>query len=266
MVRFLLALFFSISLWLSAQAGAATAQPQPENASIMVMADPSLAVPITQLARRYSQAHLITITTAFTPSHDQARLIEDGASADIFIAARARWVDDLRAKGLTDVYSQSVLVRNRLVLVGPGESRMEIALSPTCPLAASLRAQNDSPLLAVGNPDYLSEGGFAIEMLRKHDMMQDIEPLLAFFRDSGEIADTISKHAAYGITYATEAAHMQGTRVIGLFPEEMHTPVIYQAVIVAGENMTPARAFLEYLKSDEAKAVFKADGFLLSPG
>ena len=34
----------------------------------------------------------------------------------------------------------------------------------------------------------------------------------------------------------------------------------FVAAVVAGENMTPAREFLEYLKSPEAKAVFKHSG------
>jgi ABC-type molybdate transport system substrate-binding protein len=39
-------------------------------------------------------------------------------------------------------------------------------------------------------------------------------------------------------------------------------PSRYNGVAIAGDNMDEARKFLEYLKSDTAKAVFKAKGFL----
>ena len=36
--------------------------------------------------------------------------------------------------------------------------------------------------------------------------------------------------------------------------------VHFTAAVVAGENMTPARLFLEYLKSPEAQAIFRKNG------
>lgn len=52
-------------------------------------------------------------------------------------------------------------------------------------------------------------------------------------------------------------------RVVGTFPADSHPPVIYPAARVAGHNSPAAIAFLHYLITPEAAAVFKKYGFEL---
>jgi molybdate transport system substrate-binding protein len=51
-------------------------------------------------------------------------------------------------------------------------------------------------------------------------------------------------------------------RVVGVFPEDSHPPITYQAAIVKGNNMETGRVFLAFLKSPEAKNIFQKYGFL----
>jgi len=55
-------------------------------------------------------------------------------------------------------------------------------------------------------------------------------------------------------------------KIIGTFPEDTHPPIIYPIALTA--NASPdAAAFLAYIRSDKAKPLFEAQGFMvLGPG
>jgi molybdate transport system substrate-binding protein len=52
--------------------------------------------------------------------------------------------------------------------------------------------------------------------------------------------------------------------VIGTFPADSHPPIVYPVALTAqGAKSDAAKAYLEYLKSDAAKAVFEQAGFVI---
>jgi molybdate transport system substrate-binding protein len=50
-------------------------------------------------------------------------------------------------------------------------------------------------------------------------------------------------------------------KIVGLFPEDTHAPIIYPAAVTAETKAADAPAFLDYLKTDAAKALFEKQGF-----
>jgi molybdate transport system substrate-binding protein len=65
-----------------------------------------------------------------------------------------------------------------------------------------------------------------------------------------------------GVVYSTDAAISDKIKVLGLFPEDSHPPIVYPVALTAGhETNATAQAFLEFLKGPEAKAVFEKYGF-----
>jgi ABC-type molybdate transport system substrate-binding protein len=73
--------------------------------SVSVLADKRLAVPLSELASLYAQKNSVTVSGAFGTSPEQEKRIEDGEAADLFITANPQLVQDLKTKGLVDVYS-----------------------------------------------------------------------------------------------------------------------------------------------------------------
>jgi molybdate transport system substrate-binding protein len=67
--------------------------------------------------------------------------------------------------------------------------------------------------------------------------------------------------APLGVVYATDAAISKKVRVIGIFPEYTHPPIVYPAALVRGNVTETARNFLKFLKGAEARGVFKKYGF-----
>ncbi len=66
--------------------------------------------------------------------------------------------------------------------------------------------------------------------------------------------------APLGIVYETDAKAEPLVRVVGVFPEDSHPPIRYPTALLKGAK-PDARAFLTYLASAEARAVFEKDGF-----
>jgi molybdate transport system substrate-binding protein len=67
--------------------------------------------------------------------------------------------------------------------------------------------------------------------------------------------------APLGQVYATDAAISKKVRIVGTFPTQSHPPIVYPVAVVAGGKADGAAAFMKFLKSAEAKAVFAKYGF-----
>jgi ABC-type molybdate transport system substrate-binding protein len=76
-----------------------------EISSVTVLADTHLAVVLSQLASEFARENAITISGTFGPSPQQEKRIEDGELADLFITADPALIQQLRVKGLVDIYS-----------------------------------------------------------------------------------------------------------------------------------------------------------------
>jgi molybdate transport system substrate-binding protein len=63
-----------------------------------------------------------------------------------------------------------------------------------------------------------------------------------------------------GIVYRTDAMQSDKVEVIGTFPADSHPPIVYPAACLK-ESPDAAKAFMEFLKTETAKTVFKHYGF-----
>ncbi len=81
--------------------------------SVTVLADARLAVPLSELASRFAQQSMISVAGSFGVSADQKKKIEDGESADLFITSDPALIEQLKIKGLVDVYSIQEIARSK---------------------------------------------------------------------------------------------------------------------------------------------------------
>jgi molybdate transport system substrate-binding protein len=54
-------------------------------------------------------------------------------------------------------------------------------------------------------------------------------------------------------------------RIVGLFPDASHPPIIYPAAVTAAAVNPAAAAFLGYLQGPRAATVFRKYGFIVLP-
>jgi len=226
--------------------------------SLTVFAAASLTDALQEIAERYEAEGHGRIVASFASSSDLARQIEHGAPADLFISADELWADYLDQRGLLDKTSRIALLRNRLVLIASAGNSANLVIAPHFPLAAALGGER----LAIGDPDHVPAGIYAKAALKSLGVWDELEPRLAraasvraalLFVERGE--------CPFGIVYRSDALADPKLRQLGLFAEDSHPPIIYPAALIAGRKSAEGLAFLHYLQSPDAAAIFRRLGF-----
>ena len=69
--------------------------------------------------------------------------------------------------------------------------------------------------------------------------------------------------AKFGIVYATDAKADPKVKVVGVFPEATHSPIVYPVALVASSKNPDAAAFLAYLSSPAASKILTEQGFTI---
>jgi molybdate transport system substrate-binding protein len=66
--------------------------------------------------------------------------------------------------------------------------------------------------------------------------------------------------APLGIVYETDAKIDPGVKIVGVFPEDTHPPIIYPVAMTKDAKFEAAK-YLAFLTTPEARAVFERYGF-----
>lgn len=241
-------------------AGAAFAQPE-QLVQLQILADPSIALPLTRAAREYSRLHEVSISVSFASSDEQLRRMEQGTVADIFVTTRKDILEQMKNQGLIDIYSRAALVKNRLSLVTYRKNEFQLILIPKLPLAEILERVDHDFIFAMPDPEFFDFGVASMEALMNHELAETLEPHFRFYQTATEMEDVLSKRGGYGILPLTEAMQNPKLKVLGTFPETAHQPLVYDAVVMAGDHMKASREFLAYLSLPDVIAGFAEYGF-----
>lgn len=200
----------------------------------------------------------------FAGTSELARQIENGAQADVFVSADEAWMNELVGKGMVDTSTRKTLLTNKLVLVSPADRPLRIEPRQGMALAAALRGGR----LALADPDSVPAGRYAQAALKALDEWTSVEPLLVRTENvRAALRFVETGEAAAGVVYATDAK-AAGDRVFvsGGFPEGSHPRITYPAAVLTGKRTPETEAFLDFLTSPAAGAVFKKAGFGLPAG
>ncbi|MGI2258497.1 molybdate ABC transporter substrate-binding protein [Shewanella sp. GXUN23E] len=228
---------------------------------ITVFAAASLNNALTDIAREYDKAHDTETVLSFASSSTLARQIAEGAPADIYLSANQKWMNYLVDEKVVNAANRVTLLKNTLVLIAPKSSPIEhVPLTPDWDIKTSL----DNTRLAVGDPDHVPAGRYAMEALKSLGLWQQAEPLLARANNvRGALALVERGESQLGIVYGTDAKVAANVKVVATFPAASHDPIEYPMALVTPQN-SQAKAFYDYLQAKQARAVFERYGFQVS--
>ncbi|MFC0219933.1 molybdate ABC transporter substrate-binding protein [Pseudochelatococcus lubricantis] len=196
---------------------------------------------------------------SFAASSTLVRQIEQGADASIFISADERWMDWAQERNLIVAETRVSPIGNRLVLVAPKDSTLNVELTKTTDLAALLGEGNR---LATGDPQHVPAGRYAQLALTWHGQWEAISPRLARADNVRSALLLVERgEAPLGIVYETDAAVSKGVRIVGVFPKESHEPVTYPFAVVTKADGPETRRLLGFLTGPEAQEVYGRLGF-----
>lgn len=224
---------------------------------ILVFAAASLTDVLSEAAKDYEAETGNKVVLSFAGSSVLARQIAAGSPADLFVSADEAWMDDLEKRDQIDTLSRFDLAINQLVLIAPKASKVDVMLTSNFVLSEVLQGRR----LAVADPASVPAGRYAKEALTSLDMWADLEPHLARAENVRlALAYVARGEAPFGIVYKTDAMAEPRVRIVDTFPDRTHKPITYPAALVKPVTQE-AQAFLSYLRSDKAQAIFAKAGF-----
>ena len=237
---------------------------------LIVFAAASMTETLTEIAELYkTAAPEVTITYNFDSSGKLLTQIKEGADCDLFISAAPKQMNALDGS-LKDDASKNpdgldrIVTGSRIDLL---ENKVTLAVPEGNPkgiksfdqLAELLK--DGEVLLAIGNSD-VPVGQYTLKIFNYYGIDETaVADKLTYGNKVKEVTSQVSEAAAdCGIIYATDA-FSAGLTVVDSATAEMCGQVIYPAAVMQGTKEAAAQAFLDYLQTDDAVAVFESVGF-----
>src|SRR5262245_29418743 len=234
-----LALIGWIGLGLPGRPAQAQAKP------LLVFAAASLKNALDDVAAQYERETGKKVTISYGASPALAKQIEAAAPADLFISADLDWMDYLQTRNLIKPETRGNLLGNRLVLVAPKDSQASIRIGPGFPLVELL---GSGGRLAMADPKAVPAGKYGRAALESLGVWQAVEPRVAAAENVRAALALVSRgEAPLGIVYQTDAAADANVKIVGMFPEDTHPPIIYPAALLAASTNGDAASFLAYM-------------------
>lgn len=241
----------------TAAASEAESESTGEAVTLMIAAAASLENAFTEelIPMFQEQYPNITVTGTYDSSGKLQTQIEEGLEADLFMSAATTQMDALTDEGLMNADSEVDLLENKLVVVVPADADTTVTGFEDITNAATI---------AIGDPESVPAGQYAQEVFENLGIWDDVSAKASYGTNVTEVLSWVAAASAdAGVVYATDAASSDGVTVIAEAPEgSLAAPIIYPVGITANTaHSEEAQAFLEFLQSDEAIAVFEDYGF-----
>ena len=241
-----------------------------EPITLVVFAAASMTETLTEIAGNYKAvAPNVTLSFNFDSSGKLLTQIEEGALCDLFISAAPKQMNALDGSLKDDAEKnpngQDMLLEgSRLNLL---ENKVTLAVPEGNPKGIESfdqlvgLLQNGEVMLAIGNSD-VPVGQYTQKIFAFYGIDEAaITDQLTYGNNVKEVSTQVTEAAAdCGIIYATDA-FSAGLTVVDSATAEMCGQVIYPAAVLKDGQTEAAQAFLDYLQTEEAMAVFQSVGF-----
>jgi len=253
--RMILGLGLTVVMGLGSAIGAAQAQSK----DLVIFAAASLKNALDEACAAWvKETGKPAPRMSYAASSVLAKQLEQGAPADLFLSADLDWMDYAAGKGLIRPETRVTLLANRIGLIAPADSKVALVLAPGVDLAAAL----GDGRLAMGNVDSVPAGKYgkaALETLGAWDKVKD---KVAQADNVRAALLLVSRgEAPLGIVYTTDAAADPKVKVVAVFPQETHPPILYPVAVTKDSLHADAPAFLAWLRGAAPRAAFEKQGF-----
>ena len=275
---FSLVLALSMALALTACSGSAdtdsttddTTETTAEPVELHVFAAASMQESLDQVIEAYKAvAPEVAVVATYDSSGTLKTQIQEGADCDVFISAAPKQMNQLDAEGgeentegldLVNSATRLDLLENKVTLAVPEGNPKGIE---SFDQLAELLASGDV-FLAMGNSD-VPVGQYTQKIFTYYGLNEETlasSGVLTYGSNVKDVAAQVSERTVdCGVIYATDA-FSAGLTVVDEATAEMCGQVIYPAAVMKNSaNPDAAKAFLDFLSTDEAMACFEAVGF-----
>lgn len=238
---------------------------------LTIFAAASMTETMNQIAKDYQKDHPdVEITYNFDSSGTLKQQIQNGAACDIFISAAQKQMNQLDASKNEQANPEKLdfvlqgtrvdLLENKVVLTTPEGNPKGI--SSFDDMAEKLK--DGSIRLVMGNSD-VPVGQYTQKILTYYGLDEQAiaeQGHITYGSNVKEVTTQVKEGSAdCGVIYGTDA-YSAGLKPVDEATKDMCGQVIYPAAVLkASAHPEAAKAFLAYLQSDKAMAVFEGVGF-----
>jgi molybdenum ABC transporter, periplasmic molybdate-binding protein len=225
--------------------------------TITVSAAASLTEAFTELETVFEEENPdINVNYNFAGSGTLRMQIEGGAPIDVFASASQSHMNILSNESLIVEESRKDFASNTVVLITPVDSTLNIT-GPEDLLS------NDVETISIGNPETAPVGKYTVEALEQAGLWDKLQSKTLLADDVKQVLVYVERgEVDAGFVYSTDAATAdEGTiEVKATIPTV--TPISYPiAVVESSEHQTEAQTFVDFVTSDEGKAILQSYGF-----
>ena len=200
----------------------------------------------------------VKVTPTYASSGDLQTQIENGLETDVFMSASNKQMNALADEGLVDNDTNLQFLENKVVLIVPADSDANITSFDDL--------KDFDGTIAIGDPESVPAGQYAKEALTNLKLWDGLESKFSLGTDVTAVLNQVGEGSAdAGIVYATDAKSSDDVKVVCEAPEDsLDTPCIYPvAQIKDAKDADAAKAFMDFLQTQEAKDKFVEYGFTL---
>ncbi|RYF16198.1 MAG: molybdate ABC transporter substrate-binding protein [Comamonadaceae bacterium] len=226
-------------------------------APVQVAVAANMALPMQEIAAGFQAATGHRAVLALGSTGKLYAQVRNGAPFQVLVAADQETPARLEQEGLAARGSRFTYATGRLVLWSADAAAVDAH-------GAVLR-QPPRAKLALADPRVAPYGAAAIATLTRLGVLQAWQPHLVQGESVGQAFQfAASGNARFGFV-ALSQVMAQGRIVRGsawIVPAELHAPLKQDAVLLAPGGADPAaKALLDYLRGDAARAVLRAYGY-----
>ncbi|WP_412517962.1 molybdate ABC transporter substrate-binding protein [Staphylococcus simulans] len=214
--------------------------------TLHVAAAASLTDVTKELETAFKKKHSdVDVTFNYGGSGALRQQIEKGAPVDVFMSANTKDVKALKDKKKADnTYDYA---KNQLVLIGEKGTDLK-----------SVKDLKDGQKLAIGEVNSVPAGKYAERYLKDNGLYDSVKDHLVFAKDVRQVLNYVEKgNAQLGYVYKTDLYKNKtnNDKVKEIEAVKLNQPIIYEAGTTSDNKA--AKAWIEFLKSDEAKQILK---------
>lgn len=255
MIRRLTALLLILC---AAVAPACSAQDDAQD-ELLVFAAASLTDAMAEAAAAFEAMGGAKVSVSYGPSQALAQQIAAGAPADVYIAAGKPPMDFLADGGHIAADAAVPLMSNKIVLAA--------AANIAHPDSIDELPSSKLKRIAITDPQISPAGNYAKTALQNLALWDALQPRLLFGNDVRSILAYVQTgNADAAFVYQTDAKIAPDLALLDIVPLDVYPDVVYPAALVGNDadgadTSGAAAAFLAFLQSDAASAIFRKHGF-----
>ena len=234
-----------------------------QQAQLIVSAAASLTDVLTELQPAAEAFVGAKVLFNFAGSGTLRQQIEEGAPVDVFFSAASSDMDRQQKEALIVAASRRDMLSKAMVLIGTKGSVPAVSVEELRPLSTK------ADLLAIGNPDSVPAGRYAVLILTTIGLYSLMEHKLVLGGTVREVLQYVeSGSAPLGIVFVTDtlpAKPGSSLQKLFQFPDDaVKTPIVYPlAVVSASRNRIAAEKIVDFLSREPAREVFRKAGFIV---